>query len=83
MTLHAKFIDAGRAPNSPPNPHYPHGIDVNVDLVVGKPRCMMALFPARCGVWMVRCDLCGYVAAITAAGRIDDPRSVTLPCRGN
>lgn len=41
-------------------------------------------YPAeRCGVYLVTCDKCGYSAAITTAGRVDDPRSVTIPCRMN
>jgi C4-type Zn-finger protein len=41
-------------------------------------------YPAkRCGLFLVICDKCGYSAAITTAGRPDDPRKVTLPCKLN
>jgi C4-type Zn-finger protein len=41
-------------------------------------------YPAkRCGIYLVVCERCGYSAAITTAGRPDDPRKVTLPCKLN
>lgn len=76
-----EWIDRGREPQNPPNPAYPSGIDV--DMSEGKPGCITSLpYPARrCGVYIVECGKCGIRVGVTTAGRIDDPRSVKVPCR--
>ena len=82
MTLTVTFIDAGRFPTQKPDPKFPEGIDV--DLTNGRKKfCSAALpYPApRCGMLVVRCDVCGTDAVITTAGRIDDPRSIKMPCK--
>lgn len=68
-------------PQCPPNPAYPNGVDVGC-APVGVPSCKAALpYPApERLVWIVRCKRCGLRAAVTAAGRADDPRSVTMEC---
>ena len=46
--------------------------------------CMNLPYPApRCGVYVIICRKCGFKAVITIAGRPDDPRTVTLPCKVN
>jgi hypothetical protein len=75
------WIDAKREPQCPPDPSYPEGLDI--DGTGGRsPSCLIQLpYPARrCGQYVVECKLCGYVIAITTAGRLDDPRSVRMPC---
>lgn len=75
------WIDRDRDPKYPPDPAYPNGIDI--DCSKGQsPSCKSALkYPARrCGMYFVECNVCGTYAVITTAGRIDDPRSVTLAC---
>ena len=69
-------------PECPPNPAYPNGVDVQ-QAAPGVPSCRADLpYPApERLVWQVRCRRCGYTLAVTAAGRPDDPRSVTVPCR--
>lgn len=76
------WVDIGREPQVAPNPAFPNGIDVMVGTVLQN-RCKSDLpYPApRCGLHHVVCGICGISAAITAAGRPDDPRSVSLPCR--
>lgn len=76
------FLDSGREPVCPPNPAYPKGIDINLCHEAG-PSCTAALpYPApRCGVMVVECSTCGVRNAATVAGRVDDPRSITMPCR--
>ncbi len=85
MALTVRWFDHGREPQCEPNPEHPNGIDV--DLRQGKAQrgCATDLpYPAkRCGVYLVACERCGYSAAITTAGRPDDPRKVTLPCKLN
>jgi hypothetical protein len=74
--------DGGREPTQRPNPKYPAGRDV--DISEGRlPNCTAALpYPAkRCGVYFVICDECGLRVGVTTAGRPDDPRSVTVPCK--
>ena len=75
------WYGAGRKAQCPPNPQYPKGVDVDVSQ--GRLSCSTALpYPApECGYWTVRCHACQWMGAITAAGRADDPRSVTIPCK--
>ena len=83
MRAEIHFFTKGRT-QYPPNPKYPLGIDV--DMSEGATRtCKASLpYPARCcGIWMVKCLDCGYVAAVTAAGRPDDPRSLKIACKSS
>lgn len=82
-TFAVEFVPSGRGQaQCPPNPHYPHGIDASAARE-GEASCKVDLpYPApECGHWVVRCRLCAMSVAITAAGRPDDPRSVTIPCQ--
>ena len=74
--------DAGREPQCAPNPAYPEGKDVDAS-DGAKQTCQTKLpYPAkRIGAYVVRCNLCGLVAGCTTAGRLDDPRSLTMPCK--
>lgn len=77
------FVSTGRLPQCPPDPAYPLGIDI--DLSGGATKtCKTSLpYPAPCcGTWIVVCDDCGYGVAVTAAGRIDDPRTLKVACPG-
>lgn len=69
-------------PQCPANPAYPNGIDVGADRT-SDTSCRAELpYPApERLVWLVRCTRCGASAAVTAAGRPDDPRSVRVTCR--
>ena len=73
------WIDHGREPQCPPDPAYPHGKDVSG---VPEPNCKVELpYPAnRCGIYLVKCLVCGTSVAVTTAGRPDDPCSVRVPC---
>lgn len=77
-----KFISHHRKPKHPPNPEYPKGQDLNL-AGNAKTVCLANLpYPApECGVLFVYCKKCDYSAVITTAGRIDDPRTVILPCQ--
>lgn len=82
MRAEISFLTSGRKPQCPPNPAHPLGIDV--DISEGATRTCKATLPypaAGCGAWMVKCLDCGYVAAVTAAGRVDDPRTVKFACK--
>ncbi len=82
QTITVKFIPSGRGKaQCPPNPEYPRGIDLDVSQGSDK-TCKVRLdYPApECGLWVLNCKRCGRNIAITAAGRPDDPRSVTIPC---
>lgn len=85
MTAADQFIvtwnDSGREPRCPPDPRYPHGIEIRIgDQAL--PHCKVALpYPAkRCGQYLVRCRLCNLIVILTTAGRADDPRSAEIPC---
>ena len=78
------FLDSGRSPKCPPNPKYPEGIVVDFSQGFGEvDRCIVDVpYPApRCGAYHVHCKQCGLVVAMTVAGRVDDPRTVVLPCK--
>lgn len=77
-----KFVPTGRGKaQCAPNPEYPKGIALDCS---GEEHnsCVFALpYPApECGMFVVTCNLCKMTAAITAAGRVDDPISVKLAC---
>jgi hypothetical protein len=80
--IQIEFLSRHRQAQNAPNPKYPNGVDV--DLAKGARRaCLAELpYPAQCcGVLLARCRKCGANAAITTAGRRDDPRSVKLACK--
>lgn len=78
-----RWIDHEREPQRPPNPAYPNGVDVDLAGPDARNTCTVDLpYPARrCGRYYVECLACGFKAIITTAGRADDPRSTTIPCR--
>lgn len=82
QALTVEWIDRGREPQCEPNPDYPDGIDVDCS-DGAQSTCSTPLpYPAkRCGLFLVKCERCGFTAAITTAGRADDPRSVIVPCK--
>jgi hypothetical protein len=80
--IQVEFLSHNRKAKVAPNPDYPDGIDV--DLTNGKKvACLANLpYPAECcGILFVYCKKCGANAAITTAGRLDDPRRVKLACK--
>lgn len=82
VTHDVTFKPSGRGKaQCPPDPSYPNGIAL--DCSDGRsPSCTVFLpYPApECGVWLVRCHDCSMSVAVTAAGRPDDPTSVTVAC---
>jgi hypothetical protein len=83
MGIGVIFLDSGREPTRRPNPAYPDGIDVDLRQHALEAACCYNVpYPApRCGAYHVKCEKCGYVAVITVAGRPDDPRTITMPCK--
>jgi hypothetical protein len=76
-----EWIDGMRFPQCLPDLRYPEGVDL--DVAKGRePICIVKLpYPAkRCGWYSIECTRCGCNAVVTTAGRIDDPRSIRLPC---
>jgi len=80
--MKVEFFDSGREPRCPPDPAYPEGKDIDASEGAAL-ACSAAIpYPApRCGVMIVECEKCGLRVGLTVAGRVDDPRSVKLPCR--
>jgi hypothetical protein len=79
-----EFHDLEREPQVPFRRAHSWGVDVPVPIGSEETlHCRVALpWPApRCGLWLVACLECGCKVAATAAGRVDDPRSVPVPCR--
>ncbi len=80
--MRIEWIDKGREPQCAPDPAYPTGKDLDCSTVL-RPSCRTDLpYPAkRCGLYVVTCEECGMSVACTTAGRPDDPRSLTMPCK--
>lgn len=77
-----EWLDGEREPQCKPNPAYPNGIDLDVSGGAAKTCTAQLPYPAkRIGAYLVTCAVCGYRAGCTTAGRPDDPRSITIPCR--
>lgn len=75
------WLDHGREPQCAPDLRYPNGMDLDLSEDAAL-FCLVRLpYPAkRCGAHLVRCKVCGISIVITAAGRVDDPKSLKLPC---
>lgn len=81
MTIKVTWVSHNRKAQHPPDPRYPNGIAL--DISEGKsPACLTELpYPAPdCGQYLISCDVCGKLSAISAAGRPDDPVSVNIAC---
>jgi hypothetical protein len=86
MTLDIAWLDHGREPQCKPDPSFPTGVDVDLSRgadVTHVTTCSAQLpYPARrCGMYIIKCKLCGLCVTLTTAGRPDDPRSIKLACR--
>jgi hypothetical protein len=82
MTFKVEFLDSGREPKDKPDPAFPEGRHIVVSDQIQKACTRNLPYPApRCGTYRVTCEVCGYVAAISVAGRTDDPRILTIPCK--
>lgn len=87
MTLRKQFeiewLDKGREPQCAPDPNFPNGKDVDLRRSADEPGCTVTLpYPAkRCGLYIVTCGKCRIRVDITTAGRPDDLRNVTIPCK--
>ena len=80
MSFLVRWNSAHRKAKVASNPDYPDGKDC---VIPGEPSCTTPIpYPApECGQWILSCDECGITVAVTAAGRPDDPRSLTVPCK--
>jgi hypothetical protein len=79
----ATFVSRHRQSKCAPDPAYPQGRDLDVSNGA-EFTCVKELpYPApKCGYWAVRCNACSNIAVVTTAGRVDDPRSLRMACRG-
>jgi len=77
------FVPSGRGKaQCPSNPEYPDGVNIHAEKA-DEACCLVELpYPApECGVFHVHCGRCDLTVVVTAAGRADDPRTLTMPCR--
>ena len=80
-----EFVASGRGKaRCPADPNYPEGISVDISKG-GQESCTVDIpYPAKeCGHFVVRCQLCKFSAALTAAGRADDRVRLKMPCEIN
>lgn len=79
------WVDRGHPPRVAPNPDFPDGVDVDVRESLSLRGCYTPLpYPTghkNVGGWRVECRECGTTAYITAASRLDDPKSAVIPCK--
>lgn len=78
-----EWVSKNRPPQCAPNPDFPDG----KNLMHFDPEylhCKIPIpYPAECcGTWIISCLKCGLRVAATAAGRPDDPKSLTVNCKG-
>ena len=77
----------GRKPEVASDPKYPNGIDLFRINDVSNPSCRgelpyPVLWPEHgLGILIIACNVCGMKTVVTTAGRLDDPRSLTLNCK--
>jgi hypothetical protein len=82
MTFDVKFNDSGYKSTKPADPKFPKGVDVSTAKPGEKSCCRNLPYPAPgIGTYSVVCRDCGLTALVSVAGRADDPRSITLPCK--
>jgi hypothetical protein len=82
MSIDVYFLDAGREPKQKPDPAFPNGKPVILAMPIEKSCTYNLPYPApRCGLYEIKCRTCGFVAAITVAGRPDDPNMISMPCK--
>lgn len=83
MTIDVSFIDGERTARMKSDPRYPDGQAISLAPSVLAKACTRNLpYPApRCGLYSIKCRVCGFVGVVTVAGRPDDPRVVTIPCK--
>lgn len=82
MTFKVDWIDFQREPKCDPDPRYPLGKDVDAAHRHDRTCWVELPYPApRCGLYVVRCDQCSVSVGVTTAGRLDDPRSIKVPCK--
>jgi len=76
-----RFVASGRGKaQCAPDPAYPHGIEVKLPSNVQTCTARLPYPAPECGHFLVKCLICASSLALTAAGRPDDPVSVTVPC---
>lgn len=82
VTLKVTWVSRGRKAENPPDPEYPNGRRLDVSKGQ-RPSCQAQLpYPApECGQHVIKCDGCGNATVVTAAGRVDDPRSIRIACK--
>ena len=82
MTHKITWNDSGIEPTCDPDPKYPNGVHVDLSFNAKKACLVHVPYPAqRIGQYLIECDACGLNAAITTAGRPDDPRTIKLRCK--
>lgn len=82
MKFEITFIANGRGKaKCKPDPRFPDGM--TFDMAGNKKGCVASIpYPApECGLWLVKCNECPSLSAITAAGRVDDVKTAIVVCQ--
>lgn len=82
MCCSVMFLESGRPAPAKGDPQFPDGRDVDLrcpSLEIGC--CYNVPYPApRPGSYILECSRCTATATVVVAGRVDDPRTVVMPC---
>ena len=81
MGFKIEWKGTGAQAKCPPDPEHPNG--VNLVLARSGDRCCTTDLPYPApgvGSHIVECTVCGLRAAVSAAGRPDDPKSLRVAC---
>lgn len=81
VDLKVDFVGVGEKARCAPDPRYPYGLDVDLSNGSGITCVVRLKYPApEIGFHRIECLICGLRTALSAAGRADDPRQITLSC---
>lgn len=79
--LQISWTARGGKAQHPADRRWPQGVDLDISNGAAASCTTTLPYPAPCiGTHLVRCSECGATAAVTAAGRADDPRTLRVPC---
>jgi hypothetical protein len=76
------WLGSGAKAQCAPDPRYPEGIDHDISRGTVNTCTAELGYPAKgIGAYIVVCKRCALRVSCTTAGRPDDPRSITMPCK--
>ncbi len=76
------FLGTGQQPTGKADLRYPNGIAPDISGGAASSCAVDLPYPApECGTHVIECHVCGIRVGVSAAGRADDRRRVTIACK--